>query len=78
MQRLWEGLRAWLGLLNSESETFSGEALLTRMESLQALSELVSGLALHQLFQHSVNEGHSIFQNELSMVVIPLTSRQPL
>ena len=42
MQNLWEELKAWLRVLNAESEAFSGEALLSRLESLRALSNLVS------------------------------------
>ena len=41
-QQLWEGLKAWFGVLNSVSEVFSGEALLSRMESLKSLNQLVS------------------------------------
>ena len=42
LRQLWEGLREWLGMLNSESDRFSGEAQLARTQGLTTLHSLVS------------------------------------
>lgn len=53
MQQLWSDLKTWLSILNVQSEVFSGETMLTRLESLQTLSKLVRSLVMYALLIHT-------------------------
>ena len=41
-KQLWTDIKAWEAVLNGESEVFTGDTLLSRLEELQTISHLVS------------------------------------